>query len=54
MKETEIQYQNLILGFSYWLIIIKGLEHLPYEERLSNLSLYSLGKRSQKGSDKCL
>ena len=24
--------------------MIKGLEHLPYEERLSNLALISLGK----------
>ena len=24
--------------------MIEGLEHLPYKERLSNLSLFSLGK----------
>ena len=29
-----------------WRVIkmIKGLEHLPYEERLSNLDLFCLGK----------
>ena len=29
--------------------MIKGLENLPCEEKLSNLDLFSLGKRRQKG-----
>ena len=29
--------------------MIKVLEHLPYNERLSNLDLYSLGKRRLRG-----
>lgn len=29
--------------------MIQDLEHLPYEERPSNLSLFSLGKRKLRG-----
>ena len=35
--------------------IIKGLEHLLNKERLSNLALFSLGKKKiERRSDKCL
>ena len=29
--------------------MIKGLKHLPYEERLSNLGLFNLGQRTLRG-----
>lgn len=35
--------------------IIKGLEHLLYEERLRHLDLFGLGKKkNERGSGKCL
>ena len=35
--------------------MIKGLEYLPYEDRLSDLGSFCLGKKkSKRGFDKCL
>ena len=34
--------------------MIKGLEQLSYEEKLGDLSLFSLEKKRLKGSDQCL
>ena len=32
----------------------KGLKYLSYEERLSDLGLFSLGKKRRRECDKCL
>jgi len=38
--------RDILGGVQWWATkMIKGLVHLPYEEKLSNLGLFNLGKR---------